>query len=322
MNQLVSVIMAAYNEPLQYVKEAIDSILNQTYQQLELIIVVDNPENLELITFLQSICRNDPRVVLLKNDNNIGLARSLNRAIKNARGALLARMDADDISFPERLKTEVEYLENHEEVSMVCTARINIDAEGKPMKTICFIPRSDEKLMNSLSYGSIITHPSVMIRKEAMSEVSGYNNYPCAQDYDLWIRLRKAKKHIHFMRQPLLYYRIHGSNDTPEKKLKQWLCTSFARMNLSTGKPFSREELDTYISSKMEGGDLLKRFRMLQQGKTQSGMRKINYIFRSMRSAECRKNILFSVVNRKNIQPEEVNLPTQEQPANCCSPVR
>ena len=307
MNELVSVVMAAYNEPLQYVREAVDSILCQTYQHFELIIVVDNPDNKELIAFLQSISESDSRVVVLINEINMGLARSLNRAIENARGSLLARMDADDISFPERLKIEAEYLENNKDVSMVCTERINIDAEGKPMKTICFIPHSDEKLMDSLSYGSIITHPSVMIRKEAVNAVGGYNNYPCAQDYDLWIRLRKANKQIHFIRQPLLYYRIHGSNDTPEKKLKQWICTSYARMSLSSGKPFSREELDNYISSKIKDGDLLRHFRMLQQGKTERGLRKIRLIVGSMGSTECRKNIYYSAVNRRNIEPVTVN---------------
>ena len=107
---MISVIMSVYNEKSIYVEKSIDSILNQTYNDLEMVIVLDSPDNETLLRILKEYTHKDARVKLLINDRNSGLAMSLNRAIEVAQGEYLARMDADDISKPERLERELEYL--------------------------------------------------------------------------------------------------------------------------------------------------------------------------------------------------------------------
>ena len=89
--------MSSYNEPIEYVQKAVNSILNQTYKYFEFIIVIDNPNNSELISFLSSTANKDERIILLINKRNIGLAMSLNRALSVSTGGFIARMDADDI---------------------------------------------------------------------------------------------------------------------------------------------------------------------------------------------------------------------------------
>ena len=107
---LVSVIMSVYNEPEYMLSEAVNSILKQTFRDFEFIIVNDNPKT-SMLNSIKKACGNDDRVRILNNEENLGLARSLNKGIEVAVGKYMARMDADDISREDRLAVEVEYLE-------------------------------------------------------------------------------------------------------------------------------------------------------------------------------------------------------------------
>ncbi len=109
MEDLISVIMSTYNESVSELRESIESVLKQTYSNIEFIIVIDNPNNEELSAFIYSF--DDPRIRVIKNDRNIGLVNSLNKAICQSKGKYLARMDADDICEANRLKLQKDYLE-------------------------------------------------------------------------------------------------------------------------------------------------------------------------------------------------------------------
>lgn len=113
MNDLISIIMSAYREPLVWIRQAVDSVLNQTYKNIEFIIVVDDPDNTELIDYVTKREEQDPRITIHINEKNIGLAASLNRAIGLAKGEYIARMDADDISERDRLACQMKYLISH-----------------------------------------------------------------------------------------------------------------------------------------------------------------------------------------------------------------
>ena len=101
---MVSVIMSVYNEPAEWIMLAIDSVLHQTYRDVEFIIVCDNPDNDSICNLLSNYMDNDTRIVLILNKTNIGLTRSLNVALHKCKGKYIARMDADDISFPNRFE--------------------------------------------------------------------------------------------------------------------------------------------------------------------------------------------------------------------------
>ena len=111
---IISVIMSVYNEPLDWVQESIDSILQQTFGNFEFIIINDNPNNKELFDFLITNKIKDNRIIIINNDENIGLTKSLNKGLERAKGEYIARMDADDISLPERLEKQINFLNtNH-----------------------------------------------------------------------------------------------------------------------------------------------------------------------------------------------------------------
>ena len=111
---MISVIMSAYQEDLSVFVPAVTSILDQKGPSFELILVLDDPENTELASWVDENLLSDDRVRVLRNKNNLGLARSLNRAIENASGDFLCRMDADDIAEPHRLEKQLSYLREHE----------------------------------------------------------------------------------------------------------------------------------------------------------------------------------------------------------------
>ncbi len=184
----ISVIMGVYNQRNRRSLEAsIDSILNQTYKDIEFIIYDDGSEK-ETAKALKEISKKDERIVFLGASKNHGLAYSLNACIQKARGRYIARMDADDISYPKRLEIQKNYLDEYKEYAFVgCNADL-FDDDGvwgsrkmpeKPQKT------------DFLKYSPYI-HPTVMYRSEIFKKEIGYNtskeNLRC-EDYELFMRL-------------------------------------------------------------------------------------------------------------------------------------
>lgn len=251
MYKLVSVIMSTYNESIFLLNQSIRSILNQSYQNIELIIVIDNPNNLELQSLVEDYGNTDSRIKIIKNISNIGLAKSLNNALNLSHGEYIARMDADDMSVYDRLKIQVDYLDNHPECDIVCGGRINIDEEGKYIFTSLLIPLSDEDLAHSLTYGSIITHPTIMIRSSAIKQIGGYHNYPAAQDYDLWLRLRNVGIRFHYINEILLLYRVRSNSISSSKRKIQNKCAAYAKRLSVERIEFSEEKLNDFLSKNL-----------------------------------------------------------------------
>ena len=132
---LISVVMPCYKESLSVLKEAVLSILKQTYNNLELIVIVDNPLANENIRFLQDVCVNDKRVRIIVNEENIGIVRSLNKGIMLARGEYIARMDADDISLSKRLEKQLTYLLDHD-LDIVGGFYQNVSVDGELLDVV------------------------------------------------------------------------------------------------------------------------------------------------------------------------------------------
>lgn len=203
----VSVLMCVYNGE-KYLREAIDSILHQTYTDFELIIVNDgSTDTSEEIIFLY----NDERIKYIKNETNLRLQASLNKGLENCSGRFIARMDADDISLPTRFQQQVEFLEYHPEIGVVGTGFIFIDGNGTQYESVQY-PASPSELQWSLFFSCPIVHPSVMMRKEVIDSVGGYDTQlKHAEDYDLWCRLCFVTKFSN-LENTLLKLRKHDSN--------------------------------------------------------------------------------------------------------------
>ena len=226
---LVSVIMSCYNETEHDLQDSIESILNQSYRYFEFIIVNDNPDNAILKKILNKYRLSDIRIKIINNSVNIGLSESLNKAISLSKGIYIARMDADDISYPNRLEKQIEYLKLNPNCDLVSTNRDDIDEESKIIKKASGIIVNDEAIPLILKYGSIITHPSVMIKASVIKSLGGYRSFKSSQDYDLWLRMVSLNCKFHIISEPLIKYRIRANSITNANFAKSYFELKYIR---------------------------------------------------------------------------------------------
>ena len=212
----VSVIMAVYNGE-RYVREAVDSILNQTFTDLEFIIVDDGSTD-RTDRILNTY--DDPRIVRVRNEENIGLTRCLNKGLTLARGRYIARQDADDVSVPERLQMQVDFLDGHPEVALVGTSKIEIDDQGNSIK-FGRVSCDDAALRRCLPRVNSFVHGSVLLRRGALKQVGGYRPiFSCTQDYDLWIRIAERYR-VANLEQGLYAWRCHHGSISLTRRAEQ-----------------------------------------------------------------------------------------------------
>lgn len=200
--------MSVYNEPIDWISKAIDSILCQTFSNFEFIIVSDNPSGIEQNNLLKKYAQKDKRIKLIYNEVNKGLAYSLNKAIDEANGEFIARMDADDISYPNRFRVQYDFLKNHPEI-LVCGTWAKRFGETplfsiKSYKT----PVTVGQVAIYSLFASPLVHPSVMGRCGIFKEYKYNSQLVKAQDYDLWGRLLMKDYLICNIPKYLLKYRI------------------------------------------------------------------------------------------------------------------
>ena len=185
----VSIIMGIYKmiEKENLVKLAIDSILNQTYKDFEFIIC-DDGSNDGTYEMVKNLTKNDSRVILIKNNQNKGLAYSLNHCLSIAKGKYIARMDADDISMPDRLEKQIKFLDQHLEYAVVGCNLLFIDDRDIWGKRLL----AEKPTKKSFLFTSPFCHPAIVMRKEILDKVNNYKVEKItrrAEDYDLFMRI-------------------------------------------------------------------------------------------------------------------------------------
>ena len=225
--KLISVIMTAYNEKAKELTEAANSILDQTYTNLELIIVLDNPQNSELKKNIEDLATVDQRIRFYINEQNLGLAPSLNKAISFCKGDYIARMDADDISMTDRLEIELEALEKNK-CDVITSSAVFIDEDNKIIGSHAPILTTPNRIAQLLPFGCNLVHPSAFFRGSVLREF-GYHTYPTAEDYDLWLRLIGHHKKIGGVSNELVKYRIRQNSMTQSNKLQMFLTAQYLR---------------------------------------------------------------------------------------------
>lgn len=204
MSGLVSVVMPVSGR--EYFKEALGSICNQTYRNLEIIIIDSSDDRSEIKEILSMIP--DKRIRYFYQERN-GVANALNFGIAKAEGQYIARMDADDIAFPERIMRQVEYMGKHPEIDVAASSYMLIDGKGKYIKKEVK-SFSGKEVKFELLFDNPICHPTVMFRKSLFDEGWSYRNV-FAEDYDMWTRLAVCKQ-LSVMPDVLLKYRVHAGN--------------------------------------------------------------------------------------------------------------
>ena len=211
---LVSVIMAEYNTNIEFLKDSIKSIINQTYLNLELILIDDCGDNSKLLNKIVSNL-NDDRIKIYKNKSNKGLVYSLNKAIDIANGDYIARMDTDDYSYPKRIEKEMRFLIEHPEFDLVGSKcdlydGYKIWGESKDYGEV-----TRQKLLS----GCPIVHPSVIYKKSSMIEIGGYKDYKRCEDYATWLTFYLNKKRMFVINEKLIRYHL-SIDDYKKRTLK------------------------------------------------------------------------------------------------------
>lgn len=180
--------MCVYNGA-QFLEEAIRSILEQTFNDFEFIIVNDGSTD-GSVEILEKYRKLDTRIKVVRNMNNVGLGVSLQKGIAMARGEFIARMDADDISLPDRIEKQVEYLQENPEIMVIGGDHSTINDLGERIGTFVYPKESNMMRWNMLlGSGLIVSNGAAIIRKKLFSKIGMYGNLRAAQDFELWTRL-------------------------------------------------------------------------------------------------------------------------------------
>lgn len=184
---LVSVVMAVHEIPQEILKQAVDSILNQTFNDFEFIIICDAPNNGGVYEVLCAYTLADSRVVVYYNDELCGFPRSINRAIAAARGRYVVRMDADDVSLPERIRLQVLFMERNPCIGISGMQAEVIDEQGRIVGRMRK-PCKPENVTTYLRHASPVVHPTYIVRREIYEQLNGYREFSPGQDYEFLIR--------------------------------------------------------------------------------------------------------------------------------------
>jgi glycosyltransferase involved in cell wall biosynthesis len=183
----VTVLMSMYNAE-KYVAEAIESILTQTHTNFDFLVIDDGSTD-KSKTIALKYARKDKRIILVENESNLGLIESLNKGIQLCKTELIARMDADDWSLPERLEKQIKYLLSHPKVGVLGTNYITyVEKTGKKVKGHV---QTNRNIINLIAYyAAPLMHASIMYKRSILIKVGGYNKkYTHTEDYELLLRL-------------------------------------------------------------------------------------------------------------------------------------
>lgn len=203
----VSVLTPIYNTNPEHLREMIESVLNQSFQDFEFLILNDSPENTELDDIIKSY--DDKRIVYIKNDKNMGISGSRNKLLHLAKGEYLAILDHDDICMPDRLKREVEFLDLHPGVGVVSGWMRIFGAKNRLLKN----PEKNYEIKLALMDNCAIYHTAAMMRASVLrdNDIEYENYYSPAEDHRLWIRLMDVTN-FYNIPEILVKYRWHNDN--------------------------------------------------------------------------------------------------------------
>lgn len=221
----VSVLMAVYNMPAQYLRSAIDSILEQSFSDFEFIIVDDGSDS-PTRTQLQEFAARDDRIRLHSLNQNVGLTRALNVGLRITRGVFVARQDADDISMPDRLAATIVFLEEHPGIAAAGTFTQLIGPAGERLGANLIEPD-----LRQLLKRNVLVHGSMMFRKETLDCIGGYNEkIRLSQDYEVYLRMVR----LHGMRlgvvpKPLYALRQHTASLSSRRMFRQFYYSVMAK---------------------------------------------------------------------------------------------
>lgn len=251
---MISVIMSTYKEDERLLRESIESILNQTYRDFEYIIILDYPDNDVHKSVIEEYALKDDRIHFYINEKNMGLTDSLNRGLSLCHGEYIARMDADDISLPNRLERQMKYLEkNHYDLIGGITEMIN--ENGSLLYSIKSVPTDPKKINKALRYSQCIAHPTWLGRKEVFEKNAGYRHMPLCEDYDFTLRVVLNGFVISNLNEPVLKYRMTSNSISRSNLFEQYLYMSYITNEYKNNRIASVDKAYAYVQQHLNETD-------------------------------------------------------------------
>ncbi|MDP3900888.1 MAG: glycosyltransferase [bacterium] len=214
MDAIVSVILPTHSRE-ELLLQAIKSVLKQTFQDFELVVINDGSTDGTQV-LVDNIAKQDSRVVRIVNEVNLGLVKSLNKAVRHAKGQYIARIDDDDIwEDSEKLSRQVAFLDGHADHILVGGGVMRVDAQGKEIMRF-MLPERDQDIRRMMLLNNPFAHAAVMFRKTAWEKSGGYDEtLPFSEDWDLWMRFGDFGKYYNFQEYFLRYLKA-GQNKTSD----------------------------------------------------------------------------------------------------------
>jgi glycosyltransferase involved in cell wall biosynthesis len=213
----ISVLLSIYEASEKEITRSINSILNQTFKNFELIIILDFKENKKIEKQINNFKIKDNRIKILKNKDNRGLAYSLNRGIKNSIGEYIARMDVDDFSKKERLEKQLSYIKKNKQIDFVFTWARYFGEKGKIIKYHNPSNKYCDNLKKNIFKKHLFVHPTLLARTKILKKEKYDENFRRAQDYELWVRLSNRYKFA-ILEEYLLDYSYLNKNQYEKTK--------------------------------------------------------------------------------------------------------
>lgn len=217
MEKKVSVLMCIYKEPLYWIKSAIESILQQTYLNLELILVLDDPENESAKNYILQLCKINKNIKLHCNTKNKGLVKSLNIGLGYCNGEFVARMDADDISYPTRIERQMIFLKEKRLDIIGCGVELFNDKYSHAKRVVS----GHFCCSHNVKYYTCLSHPTWLGRREVFENLGGYREVDTCEDFDFLNRAVLSGYKIGNIPEVLFKYRLNPSSISHVKRYKQ-----------------------------------------------------------------------------------------------------
>jgi GDP-L-fucose synthase len=223
----ISVVMPAYNSE-NFISESIESILNQTFSDFEFIII-DDCSNDRTWEIIQKYAEQDKRIICFKNEVNLGIAGNLNKCIALSRSEMLARMDADDWSYPDRFEKQFKFLESNPEIDVLGGSIEFVEESTSKILFVRSYFERDENLKKHWFRQSPFAHPCLMLRKKIFQENPYNKALSPTEDYDFYFRIGNTSKFAN-LKDTLLKYRIYHSQSSSSSARRQQLLTLYIRL--------------------------------------------------------------------------------------------
>lgn len=246
--KLVSVLFPVYKEPIEYLRMALNSIVEQTYKNLEIIIIIDDPQNTDVIEYFEKRALEDGRIKVYVNKENLGIVKTLNRAIDISTGDYIARMDADDISLVNRIEEQHEFL-NSSGLDLIGSSYDTfIDSTANILNTV-IVPQ-EKTISNHLEFENCLAHPTWFGKREVFINLKGYREIFACEDYDFLVRAINSGYKLGNCPDVLLHYRINSNSISNKNHLKQKVTFKYLSYNFRNKHDVSIEEYQKFLNSK------------------------------------------------------------------------